>query len=758
MNDKNKNSSESYDDKEALRFHAEGKPGKIAISATKPMETQSDLSLAYSPGVAAPVIAISEKPETVYDYTSKGNLVAVISNGSAILGLGNLGSLAAKPVMEGKAVLFKRFADVDAIDIEIDSEDAEVFSSTVEKIGRTFGGINLEDISAPDCFIIESELREKLDIPVFHDDQHGTAIISTAGIINALDLTNKKIENVKVVVNGAGAAGIACLELLKSMGLPHENAILCDSKGPIYIGRDENINQWKAAHAVDTDARSLADAIKGSDIFLGLSVKDALTKEMLETMNKDPIVFAMANPDPEIDPKLAKEVRPDCIIATGRSDYPNQVNNVLGFPYIFRGALDVRAKTINDEMKIACAEALAKLAREDVPDEVAAAYSGIRPRYGPDYIIPAPFDPRLIRDIPPAVAKAALESGVARMPIVDEDAYKNRLSARLDPAAAVMQPIYQKAKRLMKKVVFAEGEEEKVIRAALNFRELGLGIPVLVGRKEIIEKSLSEIGQQLHSGIEIVNAEISDKSDEYTNYLYSRLQRRGVLARDCLRMVNNDRNIFSACMVSLGDADAMVTGVTRNYSLALEDIRKVIDPAENKRMVGISVIISENKTVLVGDTNVHDMPSAEEIADITQAGADLARKLGLDPHAALLAYSSFGYPEGERSTFMREAVDILDKRNVDFDYDGEMAADVALNPEAMKLYPFCRLTEPANVLIMPAIHSASISTKLLQELGGATLVGPLLVGLSKPVQIAPTGCTVSELVNLATIAACDLGN
>ena len=758
MSDKDKKSGESYDDKEALRFHAEGKPGKIAISATKPMETQSDLSLAYSPGVAAPVIAISEKPETVYDYTSKGNLVAVISNGSAILGLGNLGSLAAKPVMEGKAVLFKRFADVDAIDIEIDSEDAEIFSTTVEKIGRTFGGINLEDISAPDCFIIESELREKLDIPVFHDDQHGTAIISTAGIINALDLTNRKIEDVKVVVNGAGAAGIACLELLKSMGLPHENAILCDSKGPIYIGRDENINQWKAAHAIDTDARSLADAMRGSDIFLGLSVKDALTQEMLKTMNKDPIIFAMANPDPEIDPKLAREVRPDCIIATGRSDYPNQVNNVLGFPYIFRGALDVRAKTINDEMKIACAEALAKLAREDVPDEVAAAYSGIRPRYGPDYIIPAPFDPRLIRDIPPAVAKAAQESGVARMPIVDEDAYKNRLSARLDPAAEVMQPIYQKAKRLMKRVVFAEGEEEKVIRAALNFRELGLGIPVLVGRKEKIEKSLSEIGQQLHSGIEIVNAEISEKSDEYANYLYSRLQRRGVLTRDCLRMVNNDRNIFSACMVSLGDADAMVTGVTRNYSLALEDIRKVIDPAENKRMVGISVIISKEKTVLVGDTNVHDMPSAEEIADITQAGADLARKLGLDPHAALLAYSSFGYPEGERSTFMREAVDILDKRNVDFEYDGEMAADVALNPEAMKLYPFCRLTEPANVLIMPAIHSASISTKLLQELGGATLVGPLLVGLSKPVQIAPTGCTVSELVNLATIAACDMGN
>ena len=542
------------------------------------------------------------------------------------------------------------------------------------------------------------------------------------------------------------------------MGLPHENAILCDSKGPIYIGRDENINQWKAAHAVDTNARSLAEAIKGTDIFLGLSVKDALTKDMLKSMNENPIIFAMANPDPEIDPKVAKEVRPDCIIATGRSDYPNQVNNVLGFPYIFRGALDVRAKTINDEMKIACAEAIAKLAREDVPDEVAAAYSGIRPRYGPEYIIPAPFDPRLIRDIPPAVARAAQESGVARIPIIDEDAYKNRLSARLDPAAEVMQPIYQKAKRLMKKVVFAEGEEEKVIRAALNFRELGLGIPILVGRKEKIENILSEIGQQLHSGIEIINSEISEKSNEYSNYLYSKFQRKGFLSRDCLRMVNNDRNIFSACMVSLGDADAMVTGVTRNYSLALEDIRKVIDPAENKRIVGISVIISNSRTVLVGDTNVHDMPTAEEIADITQAGADLARKLGLDPHAALLAYSSFGYPEGERSTFMREAVNILNKRNVDFEYDGEMAADVALNPEAMKLYPFCRLSEPANILIMPAIHSASISTKLLQELGGATLVGPLLVGLSKPVQIAPTGCTVSELVNLATIAACNLGD
>ncbi|SUZ96528.1 uncharacterized protein METZ01_LOCUS49382 [marine metagenome] len=758
MAGKNKNKKgESYNEKEALQFHAEGKPGKIEISSTKPMETQSDLSLAYSPGVAAPVLAINDNPETVYDFTSKGNLVAVISNGSAILGLGNLGPLAAKPVMEGKAVLFKRFADVDAIDLEIDSQDADIISNIVEKIAPSFGGINLEDISAPDCFIIESQLREKLNIPVFHDDQHGTAVIATAGIINALDLTNKKISDIKVVVNGAGAAGIACLELLKSMGLPHDNTILCDSLGPIYSGREKNINQWKAAHACKKKVTTLADAMKGADVFLGLSVKDTLTPDMLSSMNEKPIVFAMANPDPEIDPKLAKEIRPDCIIATGRSDHPNQVNNVLGFPYIFRGALDVRATTINDDMKIACAEALARLAREDVPDEVAAAYSGIRPRYGPDYIIPAPFDPRLIRDIPPAVAQAAMDSGVARLPIVDEDSYKNRLSARLDKTAEVMQPIFQKAQRLMKRVVFAEGEEEKIIRAALNFRELGLGIPILVGSREKINATLMDIGQQQNTGLEIVNAESSEHSNDYVNYLYTRFQRQGYLRRDCLRMVNNERNIFSACMVSLGHADAMITGITRNYSLALEDVSKVIDPIENKRIVGISVIIAKSRTVLVGDTNVHDMPSAEEIADIAQAGADLARRLGLEPHVALLAYSSFGYPEGERSTFMRKAVNILDKREVDFEYDGEMAADVALNPSTMKLYPFCRLSKPANVLIMPAIHSASISTKLLQELGDSTLVGPLLVGLSKPVQIAPTTCTVSELVNLASIAACDLG-
>ena len=757
MDNKKDTSETSYDKNEALKFHSEGRPGKIEINATKPMATQKDLALAYSPGVAAPVLAIADNPDSVYDYTAKGNLVAVISNGSAILGLGDLGPLASKPVMEGKAVLFKRFADVDSIDIEINETDPNKITDIIASLEPTFGGINLEDISAPDCFIIESNLREKLNIPVFHDDQHGTAIISTAGIINALDLTGKNIADVKVVINGAGAAGIACLELLKAMGLPHDNATLCDSKGPIYIGREGNLNQWKSTHAIETKDRNLADAVRGSDIFLGLSVKGALTPEMIKTMNKNPIIFAMANPDPEIDPKVAKEVRPDCIMATGRSDYANQVNNVLGFPYIFRGALDVRATTINEEMKIACAESLAKLAREDVPDEVAAAYSGTRPRYGPEYIIPAPFDPRLIREIPAAVAKAAMSSGVARLPIVDHDAYRSRLSARLDPTADIMQPIFEKAKRLMKKVIFAEGEEEKIIRAALNFRELGLGVPVLIGRKEKIELTLQKIGLQPHTGIEIVNLKESEYSDEYADFLYKRLQRKGYLKRDCLRMVNNDRNIFASCMIGLGHADAMITGVTRNYSLALEDIRQVIDPIKNKRVVGISAMVSDSRTVLVADTNVHDMPSAEEIADIAEAGADLARRLGFVPRVALLAYSSFGYPEGERSTCRREAVNILDKRNTNFEYDGEMAADVALNPEAMALYPFCRLSEPANVLVMPAIHSASISTKLLQELGGSNLVGPLLVGLSKPIQIVPTGSKVSEIINLAAIAACDLG-
>jgi malate dehydrogenase (oxaloacetate-decarboxylating)(NADP+) len=743
-------------DEEALRFHSEGKPGKLEIIPTKPMATQRDLSLAYSPGVAAPVRAIADSPDCAYDYTSKGNMVAVISNGTAILGLGDLGALASKPVMEGKSVLFKRFADVDSIDLEVDTRDVDEFVGAVRYLGPTFGGINLEDIKAPDCFIIEERLREMMNIPVFHDDQHGTAIITAAGLVNALHLTGRDIKDIKVVVNGAGSAGIACLELIKAMGLPHDNGLLCDTKGVIYQGRQEGMNQWKSAHAAVTDDRTLEDALKGADVFLGLSVKGALSAKMVSSMADKPIIFAMANPDPEITPEEVAAVRDDAIVATGRSDYPNQVNNVLGFPYIFRGALDVRATTINDEMKIACAEALAELAREDVPDEVAAAYQGERPRFGPSYIIPVPFDPRLICEIPPAVAKAAMDSGVARKPIVDMEGYKHELSARLDPTAGSLQVIYEHVKRDPKRVVFAEGEEERVIRAAISFRDSGLGTPILIGREEVIRDTLTSIGLDASTDLQIVNSRLSDQAPVYGEFLYRKLQRKGYLLRDCTRMMNNDRNVFGAAMVEHGDADAMVTGITRNYAVALSEVRRVIDPLPGKRVMGISMIISRGRTVLVADTNVHDMPEAEELADIAVQSAEAARRLGYEPRVALLAYSTFGHPTGERSTKARAAVEILDQRGVDFEYDGEMAADVALNRETMAMYPFCRLTEPANVLIMPAIHSASISTKMLQELGGADLVGPLLTGLSRPVQIVNMGATVSDLVNMAAIAAYDL--
>ncbi len=743
-------------DEEALRFHAEGKPGKLEIIPTKPMATQRDLSLAYSPGVAVPVRAIAENPDCAYDYTAKGNMVAVISNGTAILGLGNLGALASKPVMEGKAVLFKRFADVDAIDLEIDATDVDDFIGAVRYLGPTFGGINLEDIKAPDCFIIEEQLREMMDIPVFHDDQHGTAIITAAALLNALHLTGRDIKDIKVVVNGAGSAGIACLELIKAMGLPHDSALLCDTKGVIYQGRAEGMNQWKSAHAAHTDARSLKDAMNGADVFLGLSAKGALTTSMVKSMADQPIIFAMANPDPEITPEEVASVRDDAIVATGRSDYPNQVNNVLGFPYIFRGALDVRATTINDEMKIACVEALAALAREDVPDEVAAAYQGERPRFGPSYIIPVPFDPRLIRDIPPAVAKAAMDSGVARRPIVDMDAYRHELSARLDPTAGSLQVIFDQVKRNPKHVVFAEGEEERVIRAAISFRDSSLGTPTLIGREDVIRDTLKSIGLDPSTDLQIINSRTSDRLPVYSEFLYKKLQRKGYLARDCTRMMSNDRNVFGAAMVELGDADAMITGVTRNYAVALSEVRRVIDPLPGKRVMGLSMIVSRGRTVLIADTNVHDMPEAHELADIAEQSAEAARRLGYEPRIAMLAYSTFGHPTGERSTKARAAVEILDQRGVDFEYDGEMAADVALNREAMAMYPFCRLSEPANVLIMPAIHSASISTKMLQELGGADLVGPFLVGLSRPVQIVNMGATVSDLVNMAAIAAYDL--
>jgi malate dehydrogenase (oxaloacetate-decarboxylating)(NADP+) len=741
-----------FTDQEALQFHSQGRPGKLEVVATKPMATQRDLSLAYSPGVAVPVLAIAEDASRAFDYTTKGNFVAVITNGTAILGLGNRGALAAKPVMEGKAVLFKRFADIDSIDLEVSTEDPDEFINCVKFLGQGWGGINLEDIKAPECFIIEQRLRELLDIPVFHDDQHGTAIIAAAGLLNALDLTGRDIADTRLVCNGAGAAGIACLELLRAIGFRRENLILCDTKGVIYEGRQEGMNQWKSGYAVKTRARSLAEAIEGADVFFGLSAKGAMTQVMVRSMADKPIIFAMANPDPEITVEEVAEVRTDAIMATGRSDYPNQINNVLGFPYIFRGALDVRATTINMEMKIAAARALAELAREDVPDEVAAAY-GARPKYGPDYIIPVPFDPRLISFVPPAVAKAAMDTGVARKPIVDMDAYRQQLRSRRDPIAGVLQRVFERLRRQPRRVVFAEGEEEQVIRAAASFAHQALGTALLVGREDRVRETARNLGIELGGSIEIINARLSKRNSEYAAYLYERLQRKGYLFRDCQRLVNQDRNHFASCMVALGDADAMVTGVTRNFSVALDDVRRCIDPKPGHRVMGISLVLARGHTVLVADTAVTEMPEAGELADIAVEAAGVARRLGYEPRLALLAFSTFGHPPGDRAARVQEAVRILDQRRVDFEYDGEMAADVALNPEAAAAYPFCRLSGPANVLIMPAFHSASISTKLLQELGGATVIGPILVGLDRPVQIVQLGAKDSHLVNMAALAA-----
>jgi len=748
----------SITDEDALYFHQkDGKPGKVSVLPTKSLMTQRDLSLAYSPGVAVPCLRIEKDPSAAYDYTAKGNYVAVISNGTAVLGLGNLGALASKPVMEGKAVLFKRFADIDSVDIEVDTADPEEFINAVKYLGPTWGGINLEDIAAPECFIIEQKLKELMDIPVFHDDQHGTAIITAAGLINAAHVTGRKLKDMKVVSNGAGAASIACIELIKAMGVKHENVLLCDSRGVIYEGRTEGMNQWKSAHAVKTDARTLSDAMKGADVFLGLSVKDAVSKEMVKSMAKKPIIFAMANPDPEIKPEDVWDVREDAIVATGRSDYPNQVNNVMGFPYIFRGALDVRATTINEEMKIAAANALAALAREHVPDEVASAYSGRKMQYGPNYIIPVPFDPRLISTIPPAVAKAAMDSGVAKKPIEDMTAYKRELTARLNPTANSMNLIFDRIAANPKDVVFSEGEEEKVIRAAAIWHNQGYGIPKLVGRESHILKKMAEMGVD-PSGIEIHNASSTTRNEAYIEFLYSRMQREGYLHRDCVRMVKNDRNIFAACMVQCGDADAMITGLTRNYYDTLEDVLKVVDNEPGKMVFGMSLMIAKGRTVFISDTTVNELPTPDELADIAIQTAQKARTMGHEPRVAMLSFSSFGSLMRDRSCEVREAVEILDISDVDFEYDGEMAADVALNPDLMKLYPFCKLSGPANILIMPALHSANISSKLLQELGGGTLIGPMLVGLEKPVQIATMGASVSEILNMAALAAVDSMN
>ncbi|MBB3359296.1 malate dehydrogenase (oxaloacetate-decarboxylating)(NADP+) [Novosphingobium capsulatum] len=741
-----------FTEREALFYHNTIRPGKIEIIASKPMATQRDLSLAYSPGVAVPVLAIADNPATAYDYTAKGNLVAVISNGTAILGLGNLGALASKPVMEGKAVLFKRFADVDSIDIELATEDPEAFIEAVALMEPSFGGINLEDIKAPECFIIEQALRERLKIPVMHDDQHGTAIITAAGLLNACHLTGRAMSEVKVVVNGAGAAAIACTELIKAMGVRHDNVIMCDRTGTIYRGRTDSMDQWKSAHAVDTPARTLEEALDGADIFLGLSAADALKPDWVKKMAPQPIIFAMANPDPEINPDAAKAVRPDCVIATGRSDYPNQVNNVLGFPYIFRGALDVQATAINEEMKIAAASAIAELAREPVPEEVAAAY-GKNHQFGLDYIIPAPFDPRLMERVSSAVAKAAMETGVARKAIEDFEAYRESLKARLNPTTSVLTNVYASVKQNPKRVVFAEAEQEVVLRAAIQFRDFGYGTPVLVGRTQGVLDKLSELGVSNPSSFEIHNSNVSPLVEDMVSYLYPRLQRRGFLERDVRRMVNNDRNVFAALLLALGHGDAMISGTTRPFAQTMKEIRRVLGPKPGHLPFGVHLMVGKNRTVFLADTTVNERPNAEELADIAIETAAVARRMGHEPRVAFLSYSTFGNPYGKWLDALRDAVAILDERQPGFEYEGEMAPDAALNPRIMQTYPFCRLSGPANVLIMPGLQSANISAKLLRELGGNAMIGPMLLNMEKPVQIAPMTATAPDLLTLAVLAA-----
>jgi len=742
---------------EALRYHFEPVPGKYEIQASKPMATQRDLSLAYSPGVAVPVEAIARDPGLAYDYTVKGNMVAVISNGTAILGLGNLGALASKPVMEGKAVLFKRFADVNAIDIELATEDADEIIKAVHLMSPTFGGINLEDIKAPECFIIESRLKELCDIPVFHDDQHGTAVICAAGLINALEISGKKIEDCKVVLNGAGAAGIACLELIKSMGAKHDNCIMCDTKGVIWQGRTEGMNQWKSAHAVVTEARTLEEAMVGADVFLGVSAKGAVTAEMVASMADNPVIFAMANPDPEITPEEAQAVRADAIVATGRSDYPNQVNNVLGFPYLFRGALDIHARAINDEMKIACARALAELAREDVPDEVAMAY-GRKLSFGRDYIIPTPFDPRLIYTIPPAVAKAGMDTGVARRPIIDMEGYKHNLRSRMDPTASIQQSLFARARQAQSRMIFAEGDDERVLRAAVAYQRAGLGKSLVVGTDEDVKRRLEAAGLgDAVRELTVVNAANTRHLDAYKNFLYQRLQRKGFDQRDVHRMATRDRHIFSALMLQHGHGDALVTGATRKSALVMDMINHVFDARAQDGAVGVTALLHKGKIVLIADTLVHEWPEEEDLADIAVRAAGVARALGMEPRVAFVSFSTFGYPISERAHKMHLAPDVLEARGVDFEYEGEMTVDVALNPKAAEAYPFSRLSKPANILVVPARHSASISVKLMQEMAGATVIGPILTGVPKPIQILSTGATVNDIMNMAVMAACRVG-
>ncbi|MCL6249789.1 NADP-dependent malic enzyme [Altererythrobacter sp. KTW20L] len=737
--------------REALFYHETIRPGKIEIVASKPMATQRDLSLAYSPGVAVPVKAIAENPADAFRYTAKGNLVAVISNGTAILGLGNLGALASKPVMEGKAVLFKRFADVDSIDIELDTEDPEAFINAVALMEPTFGGINLEDIKAPECFVIEQALRERMKIPVMHDDQHGTAIISAAGLVNACHLTGRDFKDVKVVVNGAGAAAIACTALIKAMGVRHDNVLMCDRSGVIHVGRD-GVDQWKSAHAVDTPRRTLEEALEGADIFLGLSAAGALKPEWVAKMAPQPIIFAMANPDPEITPDDAKRVRPDAIVATGRSDYPNQVNNVLGFPFIFRGALDVRATAINEEMKIAAAKAIADLARLPVPEEVAAAY-GINHVFGHDYIIPAPFDPRLMETVSAAVAKAAMDSGVAQQPIADFDAYRHQLKSRLNPTTSVLTSVYAQVKDNPKRMIFAEAEEEVVLRAAIQYRDFGYGTPVLVGRTQPVVEKLVELGVDDPDSFEIQNSVDSPLVPGMVDYLYERLQRRGHTERDVRRMVNQDRNTFASLLLALGHGDAMISGITRPFAQTMREVSRVIEPKKGQIPFGVHMMIGKNYTVFLADTTINERPDAAGLAHIACETAAVARRLGHEPRVAFLSYSTFGNPPGRWLEGIRDAVAILDAKDPGFEYEGEMAPDAALNPKVMGMYPFSRLSGPANVLVMPGLQSANLSAKLLRELAGNATIGPMLIGMEHPVQIAPMTASAPDLLTLSVLAA-----
>ena len=748
---------EHYSDKEALEFHNTIKSGKIEIISSKPMTTKRDLALAYSPGVAAPVKAIYKNPELAYDYTTKGNLVAVISNGSAILGLGNLGAIASKPVMEGKAVLFKRFADIDSIDLEIDSNDSNEIINSIKNFAGSFGGINLEDIAAPNCFIIEKKLKELLDIPVFHDDQHGTAIITCAALINAIDIAKKDIKKIKIVINGAGASAMACANLFKNTGVPKKNLTMLDRKGVIYSGRD-NLNQWKLIHAINTKNRTLNDAINNADVFLGLSKGGVLKKEMVKKMAKNPIIFACANPDPEITPEEVEEIRSDAIIATGRSDYPNQVNNLIGFPYIFRGALDVRAKTINEEMKVAAANAIAALARERVPDEVVAAMGGDRPKYGKNYIIPSTFDPRLISVIPVAVAKAAIKSGVARKKIENFEIYAEQLKQRLDPSVTIMQGINSQIKKRQKRVVFADGEDENTLKAAIAFKNSGLGIPIIVAKEKVVKERLKEIGYSENFNIEIVNSTIKKKREKYLNFIFKKLHKeQGLLERDCDRLIRNDRIIWGACMVSCGDADAMVTGNTRRYSQSLEKIQKVVSARPGEIMFGLNMVVNKGRTVFIGDTTVNEYPTSKQLAEIAISSARVVRLFGFDPKIAFLSHSTFGNPITSRTKHIRDAVEILKEKKVDFKFDGDMQPDVALSEEYKELYPFSEIVGNANVLIMPGQHSAAISYKIMKTLGGAKVIGPLLIGLGQAIEIAPLRSSTSDILNLASVAAYSAG-